>query len=123
MHGIEGESRKGQLSTEALLAFAFLLAALSFLAFAASRNASSLLLASEISRARFELSHSALCIDEAGHSLSGAAFRLNAGGTPISDGAKIASYKRPGVQEALFHNISVSQGGVLHVQAKGSEPV
>jgi len=115
--------KRGQLSLEALLAFSALLIALSIIALSGKNNLLSLNSAAETAHERFSLSYLAFCADEAAQSLSKTSFTLQPGAFPVDGGGKLASKKRGSLREFLFHNASMSQKGVIHVQTTGQEPI
>ena len=110
------QKKKAQASLEALVSFAALLSALAVLLLAAQSVTQSFSESIEISKQRKMLAYSALSIDTAAGALSGSQLKVGISAVPISQGTAIASKENPRIREPLFHNVSVSQQGVLHVE-------
>ncbi|MCX6769468.1 MAG: hypothetical protein NT051_02185 [Candidatus Micrarchaeota archaeon] len=112
----------GQISLEALAAFAFLLAAVSIMAIAAGRYASAFSLSTSDSAAKISLSQDALALHASSWAVGHSSFNLSMASVPI-EGERIASIFKPGVTEPVFCRVFLGQNGELHVQTKNIEPV
>ena len=112
----------GQVSLEALVAFAFLLAAISIMAIAAGRYSSAFSLSTSDSAARISLSEDALALHTSSWAVTHSSFSLGMASVPI-EGERIASISKPGITEPVFCRVFLGQDGELHVQAKSNEPV
>jgi len=109
-------TKKAQASLEALVSFAALLSALAILLLASQSVIHAFSESVEISRQRKMLSYSVLSIDTAAGALSGSQLSLNISAVPVSQGTAIASKENPSIREPLFHKVSMSQQGILHVE-------
>ncbi len=117
------DRQKGQLSLEALLAFAALLSALSMLVFSSEKMAEQLRHSAGLSAEDYSLSYEALCLDTAAGSLGSSLFAHNLSGAPSQDGMWLYSHARPSARQMLFHEVTQSQEGTLNVQKQDYEPV
>ena len=120
---MKGKNALGQLSLEALLSFAALLAATSILALSAQRMGGKFDESARLSAEEYSLSYSALCIDTAAQSLPGSEIAQDFGTVIPSGGWQVSSRAHPAVRQPLFHRASSGQGGVLYVQNENGEPV
>lgn len=116
-------ARRGQLSIDALLCFAALLAAFSLLLLSAGRISSDFRLAVQSGSERQELSYAALCLDTAASAIAGAQFSGRQDFAAAKGGLQAQSRESPGVSEPLFHHISYDSEGRLYVQSDEAEKV
>lgn len=112
---------KGQLSLEALLAFAILLSALSVLIFAAQGLGGRLDGIAGESAARYSASYAALCLDEAAQSMGASSFRVAQPEGLAVENNGILSADYPPANEKFFHNITYGAGAYV-VQNRRIEP-
>ena len=115
-------ARRGQLSLEALLAFAILLSALSVIIFSATSIGNRLGLAAEEAAEGYSLSYSALCLDEAALSMHHAYFAM----APIAGaevrGRSITPYSYAPARQHLFFGASTESDDYDVLQSE-NEPV
>ncbi len=106
-----------------MLAFAFFLSAITLLSFSAARISEKADSSVQSAAERHALSYSALSIDEAGSSLSGAEASRPIAGIPSQNGTAISSSRIFGISEKMFHRISIDSEGKFYVQKSNTEPV